>query len=153
MSSAPASVLDVAEYIVERQGPIDSMKLQKLVYYCQAWSMVWLGAPLFRERIEAWRNGPVVRELFEAHRGLFIVSSLAGGDATHLSGEQKDTIDSVLAYYANRSAEWLSRRSHDEKPWADARRGLLPFQPSSREITLDSLRVFYGDPNRAIERN
>ena len=30
------------------------MKLQKLVYYSQAWSLIWDEKPLFEEEIEAW---------------------------------------------------------------------------------------------------
>jgi uncharacterized phage-associated protein len=34
-----ASVLDVAQYILNRQGMMTTMKLQKLVYYVMAWSL------------------------------------------------------------------------------------------------------------------
>ena len=36
-----ASVYDVAAYILEKQGAMTTWKLQKLVYYSQAWSLVW----------------------------------------------------------------------------------------------------------------
>lgn len=35
------NVLNVAKYILSRLGPMSAMKLQKLVYYSQAWSLVW----------------------------------------------------------------------------------------------------------------
>ncbi|HSX11345.1 MAG TPA: type II toxin-antitoxin system antitoxin SocA domain-containing protein, partial [Chlamydiales bacterium] len=66
----PVSVLDVAAYILEKQPknePITAWKLQKLVYYCQAWSLVWDEKPLFKEKILAWANGPVVKELYLRH--------------------------------------------------------------------------------------
>ena len=69
-----ADVFDVAKYILEKQGSMTTMKLQKLVYYSQAWSVVWDEKPIFEERIEAWASGPVVRELYEEHRGMFIIS-------------------------------------------------------------------------------
>jgi len=47
------------------------MKLQKLVYYCQVWSIVWDGKSLYKENIEAWINGHVVRELYEKHKGMY----------------------------------------------------------------------------------
>ena len=59
------SAHDVAAYILEEHGPLSAMKLQKLVYYSQAWSLVWDDRQLFREAVEAWANGPVVRELYE----------------------------------------------------------------------------------------
>ena len=47
------SVFDAAAYIVEKTGEMTTLKLQKLVYYAQAWSLVWDERPLFDEKIEA----------------------------------------------------------------------------------------------------
>jgi len=65
------SVLDVAANILAKRGPMSVMKLQKLVYYCQAWSLVWDDRPMFREPIEAWTMGPAVPALYREHRGMF----------------------------------------------------------------------------------
>lgn len=43
------SVFDTAKYILEKCGTMSTMKLQKLCYYSQAWSLVWDDAPLFDE--------------------------------------------------------------------------------------------------------
>ncbi len=67
------SVHDVAAYILKKQGEMSAMKLQKLVYYSQAWSLVWDEKPLFRAQVEAWANGPVARSLYDKHRGQFAV--------------------------------------------------------------------------------
>ncbi|MCG7276629.1 Panacea domain-containing protein [Corynebacterium singulare] len=49
-----ARVNDVARYILENvDSGVSTMKLQKLVYYAQAWSLVWDEKPLFNSRIEA----------------------------------------------------------------------------------------------------
>ena len=66
-----ASAHDVARYIVRQLAPLSTIKLQKLVYYSQAWHLVWEDAPLFDERVEAWANGPVVPEIYREHRGEF----------------------------------------------------------------------------------
>lgn len=42
-----ANVLDVAAYVLAKRGPMTAMKLQKLVYYSQAWHLVWDEEPLF----------------------------------------------------------------------------------------------------------
>ncbi len=43
-----ATVFDVAAYILENTGSISTMKLQKLCYYSQAWSLVWDDKPIQR---------------------------------------------------------------------------------------------------------
>lgn len=141
-----ATVFDVAKYILEKQGCMSSMKLQKLVYYSQAWSLVWDEQPLFDNRIEAWANGPVSRELYEQHRGIYKVSSIdfekfATG---HLTEEQKETIDVVLSAYGNKSAQWLSDQTHSEEPWLNARTGLSDADRGNQEITLASMAEYYG---------
>lgn len=58
-----ATCLDVAKYILSKTGTIPAMKLQKLVYYSQAWALVWDEKPLFTAPIQAWANGPVCPRL------------------------------------------------------------------------------------------
>jgi len=135
--------LDVAECILREKGPMPAMKLQKLVYYCQAWSLVWDGKPMFDEPIEAWVNGPVVRALYEAHRGQFTVRSV-GGRLNRLDNDARTTVTAVLAFYGDRDAQWLSDLTHAEEPWKRARQGLPEDAPSGREITVDSMAEYYS---------
>ncbi len=139
-----ASVHDVAAYILRSCGPLDAMKLQKLVYYCQAWSLVWDSRPLFRAKIEAWSLGPVVPRLYRHHRGQFLLRRWESGDARRLSHAERETIDAVLAHYGGKSSQWLSDLTHREPPWRDARKGLSSTDRSTREITLDSMAEYYG---------
>jgi uncharacterized phage-associated protein len=139
-----ATVLDVAAYILEKAGPMPAMKLQKLVYYSQAWSLVWDDKPLFPNRIEAWANGPVVRDLYEAHRGQFQVTRLACGNPAALSLSECETIDGVLRFYGDKPGQWLSDLTHREEPWRESRNGLAPGEYSDREITHAQLAEYYG---------
>jgi len=141
------SALDVASYILEKLScnePITAWKLQKLVYYCQAWSLVWDEKPLFKEKILAWANGPVVKELYDEHKGKFYVMKLIKGDSSKLSKNQKDTIDQVLGAYGNKSAQWLSDLTHLEEPWIQARRGLNPGQRGDSEIPISFMHEYYS---------
>lgn len=112
-----ATVRDVAQWILDRIGATTAMKLQKLVYYSQAWSVVWDDDVIFPEPIEAWRNGPVVRDLWEATRGSFRVRQIPNGDASKLTEAQQATVCLVLDFYGNKDAQWLSDLTHMEDPW------------------------------------
>jgi len=138
------SSLDVAEYILSKTGPISTMKLQKLAYYCQAWSLVWDEEPIFHENIEAWANGPVIRELFNYHRGIFDIEKVLTGNPALLTKTQLETIDAVLDFYGKKSAQWLIELSHSEEPWKDARRGLRESERGSRIISLESMANYYS---------
>lgn len=138
-----ANVHDVAAYILQRRGPMTAMKLQKLVYYCQAWSLVWDDRPLFPERIEAWANGPVVRELYDRHRGVFRVEQWEGNPGA-MTLEERETVDKVLEYYGPRASQELSDLTHQERPWKEAREMLAPFERGEREIPLNSMAEYYS---------
>ena len=139
------TAIDVANYIIEKSSPLTVMKLQKLVYYSQAWSLVWDEKALFQETIRAWANGPVVRELYDAHKGLFEVKKpLKGGESSQLSEKQKETVDAVIKYYGKETAQWLSNLTHNESPWIQARKGLNIEERGSEEITLASMDEYYS---------
>jgi len=137
-----ASVHDVAAYILAKRGSMTAMKLEKLVYYAQAWSVVWDRKPLFRERIEAWAAGPVVPALYYRHRGQYEVSSW-DGQPEALTTSERETVDSILRFYGDKSSQWLSDLTHHEEPWIKARRGLAPLERGNREITLASMEEYY----------
>ena len=142
-----SNVFDVANYILSQTGPISAMKLQKLVYYCQVWSLVWDDKLLFNEKFEAWISGPVVRELYEQHRGSYQVNPgqfnhlLSGID---LSDEQKETISIVLNAYGDKTGQWLSDQTHSEQPWIDARGNLPENERGSNKIDPESIIEYYS---------
>ena len=141
-----ANVFDVAKYILEKRGRMSTMKLQKLCYYCQAWSLVWDDTALFPEEFEAWANGPVCKELFSATQGIFSVtaSDEPYGNSSNLSENQKNSIDLVLNYYAKHNAQWLSQLTHMEDPWRQARKGIPEGIGSSNIISKESMALYYG---------
>jgi uncharacterized phage-associated protein len=139
-----ASVFDVAAYILKRQKAVTAMKLQKLVYYAQAWSLVWDEKPLFKERIEAWANGPVCPALYAEHRGEFTITKEPKGNPDALKRAERETVDAVLRDYGDRSATWLSELTHQEDPWREARSGIADGQRSNGVISHAAMAEYYS---------
>lgn len=121
------------------------MKLQKLLYYSNAWHLVWAGKPLFNEQIQAWANGPVVASLYGYHRGKYMVSDsdFYEGDATKLTEAEITTVSSVLTSYGAFSAAQLSALTHAEDPWKNARLGTPEGLRSNSRISDDALTAYY----------
>ena len=137
-----ACVHDVAAFIETQLGKVGAVQLQKLVYYSQAWSIVWDEQPLFSEPVEAWEKGPVVGALRDRR---------VAGDPTKLSEIQRATVSAVLAFYGGRSGEWLSKLTHREPPWVEARTRAKGRQ--NPVITHDAMRAFFASyraPARCI---
>lgn len=140
-----ATAFDVAAFILRECGEMSAMKLQKLVYYSQAWHLVWEERPLFNERIEAWANGPVVPELYDRHRGQFEVTiDMVQGDADALDEGEAESVRAVLEGYRKFTSQQLSDLTHAERPWLEARRGLGPGDRGNSEITRAALMEYYS---------
>lgn len=141
-----ASVIDAAKYILDRTGEMTAMKLQKLVYYSQAWALVWDEEEIFEEDFEAWANGPVNKSLYSRHRGMFKVSAdlFTDGKPKRLPKYHRETIDKVLDFYGDKTAQWLSNLTHKEAPWKEAREGFEPMEPCSEAISKASMAEYYS---------
>ena len=140
------NIFTTAKYILDSKGDISAMKLQKLCYYCQAWSLVWDDAELFPEDFQAWANGPVCPELFFHTQGKYKITAADEADMVdgELTDNQKDTVNKVLEHYFPHDAQWLSQLTHMEDPWNKAREGVAPGIGSTNIITKASMSEYYG---------
>jgi len=140
------TISDTARYITEKTGAVSAMKLQKLMYYAQAWNLVWEEQPVFEDDFRAWANGPVLQDLYAKHRGQFIVdaSLFRDGSAEALTARQRANIDKVLSFYGEHTAQWLSDLSHRERPWLDARGNTPIGEPSTAIIPKAAIHEYYS---------
>jgi uncharacterized phage-associated protein len=141
-----ASVHDVALYVLRKRGSTSTWKLQKLVYYSQAWHLVWEEQRLFREPIEAWPAGPVTPALYTILKGKFAIgpSAFKHGHVRNLCESQRTSIDAVLDFYGDRSGHWLTELVRMEAPWRGARDGLERNERGRRRIPLGAMNDYYG---------
>ena len=138
-----ANVFDTAKNILLTYGSMSAMKLQKLCYYSQAWSLVWDESPLFEEEFRAWASGPVCEELFYKTQGLYLIhADDETGGTEDLKDNQRETINKVLEYYGPHDAQWLSQLTRLEYPWKEARDGLPLVTGNNNIITKESKTGF-----------
>jgi uncharacterized phage-associated protein len=126
---------------------VTHMRLQKLLYYAQGWSLAARGAPLFEAGLEAWQHGPVVREVysrFAAHERRAIPEE-EGRDEPSLSDPQKRFVRWVWANYGKFSTSELWRMTHGELPWLSARKGLPDDSREKRPIDAGVTREFFAN--------
>ena len=135
------SIFDVAKYILDKYGATSARKLQTLLFYCQAMSLVWDDVPLFDDDFEAWPRGAMCRNFFNACKGRFILDDSKfldayNADTSHLTVEQKKTIDAVVGGLIDYPPYRLRDMVKSEKPWQEARGGI---------ISKDSMLDYYMD--------
>lgn len=135
------NALLAASYIEDHldDDRVDGMRLQKLLYFAQAWSLAWSGRELFEAEFQAWRDGPVNREVYDAF-GRREIDAYEGG----LDEESTAVLDAVIEYYGHMTGGELSHVTHEEDPWVNARAGLTPHMGSQRPIPTSTIRDYYA---------
>jgi len=154
MSDKKFSIHDVADYIIvrldEAGAGLNLLKLQKLLFYVQAWHLGFGKGPFFAGRFQAWIHGPVSREVYDRFKELLslyspvtpsMVSSENVGEL--FSEEERLHIDEVLEAYGSFSGTQLEGMTHAEIPWQAAREGYRPAQRCENLIDEDLMASFY----------
>ena len=146
VNMATYTVDQVADTLIhiahQRKIDISNLKLQKLLYYAQAWNLAFKGEVLFRDDIEAWVHGPVVPHVFRRFKAFGwnpIDSHVSPHDSAYLS----DHLKSIIKAYGAFGATQLERLTHSEDPWKAARIGLSPDTSSNAVISRESMKAYY----------
>ena len=147
---APYTASEVARWIlagVDRDAgdSITHLKLQKLLYYVQAWSLALRNKPLFDEDMQAWAHGPVAESVFLEYRnyGFDAIPAPAPDTVPEIADEDAEHIAEVVDVYSEHSAKVLERMTHNEEPWIEARKGLPPEARSKELISKKTMANFY----------
>jgi len=147
-----ATLNDVCDYIISKtaQDGLSLLKLQKLLYYCQAWHLAFDKGPLFQGRFQAWVHGPVNREIYDRFRdakGLYdsVSSDDIRADFSYetISVEQRAHIDAVLDVYCKFTGDQLEAMTHEEEPWITARCGIPLHQRCENQIDEELMKACY----------
>jgi uncharacterized phage-associated protein len=151
----------VTHYINQKGDSVSHKKLQKLLYFVEAWHLVNLGPAILEEDFEAWVHGPVIPELYHQLKEF-------GFNDIRVVNEEHDTIDeeiqaiiernaltedqmgliyTVLDRYGSLTSFELELLSHSEAPWIEARGNFPPHEPCKNKISKERMRTFYSNLN------
>jgi uncharacterized phage-associated protein len=124
---------------------ITHLKLQKLVYYAQAWSLANFNKPLFAEDFQAWAHGPVAPSIWTRYKGVQAESLPPAGAPPNLTREQDAVLPEVLKIYGCYEAKFLENMTHNEDPWKTARGDLPRLARCTSIIPKRVMRDYYGE--------
>jgi uncharacterized phage-associated protein len=159
----PYNVLDVSRYVInysnEKDYGISNLKLQKVLYFIQAYFLTNLpdGKPCFKEKIEAWDFGPVVPEAYREYKqygsanipAMFSFIDFGDDiwdtqrkpfDNSIILDEHKQMINDVVDRFSDFSATDLVTLTHKQAPWRDAY-----VRHENNEITIEAIRAYFSE--------
>lgn len=156
------NVLDVCRHVInysnEHDYGISNLKLQKVLYFIQAYFLTNKKdhSPCFYERIEAWDFGPVVPKAYHEYKqyGSGDIPTVESyilldtddiwkikrvGFKDIIKEGDKQLIDKVIDKFSDYSATDLVSLTHRQSPWIDA---YVPYQ--NNEITINAIREYFN---------
>lgn len=155
MSLKKVSSIELAKYIRAYCGRMNHLKLQKLIYYCEAWHLAYFETSLIEDDFQAWVHGPVSIKVWEHYKTDSVLYNDLPGFSENVKGsiiskfsikvtnDQLDLINDVLKEYGGKSSYQLECLTHVELPWREARGGLAINEYSSIIINKTTMKDYY----------
>ncbi len=133
-------IINVAQYVFTMYKKItgeviDEMKLHKLLYFAQREALAITNEPLFEGEFEGWKYGPVCKEI----RNSITQDGILDYDSD-VSDECKYIINNIILEYGALASWKLSKLSHQEISWKNARIGLPEGVNGNKKLKLEDIR-------------
>lgn len=132
-----ASQVLVGDEKGEKEG-ITNLKLQKILYFAQAYFLSKLSRPLFKDRIEAWTYGPVIPSVYKKYKKYEGNPIFSDEDMSSVNEEDKEVLKNIWNTFGNYSAGRLVEITHAHAPWKEA------FSSAKKTITNKLLAEYYS---------
>lgn len=145
----------LADYILERHGPMSHLKLQKLLYLVEGYHLAYYGSSLIEDDFEAWTHGPVSRKIFDLLKDKsrlyadlhFVPDSDKPLPSTTmgqlLTEDQFELINEVLELYDKETGFALEALTHSQTPWINARGGVPLYEKCTNVISRHDMESYF----------
>lgn len=147
----------LVDYILMRGGAMSHLKIQKILFYIQAYHLAYFDKPIIEDDFQAWVHGPVSRKIYDSAKDLSILHTelqfvLEQNEKSPidivnhtLTSSQIELIDDVIDELKSLSGLQLENMTHSEQPWLFARRGYEAGERCNVIIPNDLIRDFYKE--------
>lgn len=148
LTSSKSKLYNVSLYILKKEKEVDTLSLQKLLYFCSGFSKVFPSVKnLILDNSESWKFGPVYRDIYEAfsYYGYDKINfdELVKDRDFNLNEEEKKYVDSIIDAFGFYSGAVLREMTHMTDPWIESREGLETDAFSNRIIDNESVEKYF----------
>ena len=157
-----ANIFDFASFFIDlslhnEDDPMTNLRLNKLLYFLQGYSLSKYGEPLFPDKIEAWTYGPVIPNIYHKYKNFKnapIDSVDRGYSSSVFTPREFDMLLDVARVFGKYTSPALVNISHaDDGPWKKAR------DQKKCEIMIDDIKSYFSRhsfdsiPKTALEKS
>jgi len=145
----------LVNYILIKGGAMSHLKIQKILFYIQAFHLAYFDEAIIEDKFEAWVHGPVSRKVYDSAKDLSILHSeiqfvLDEGEenpidiiTNTLTETQIALINDVIEELKDLSGLQLENMTHSELPWINARKGYDVGERCNVVIKNEIIKDFY----------
>ena len=131
--------MEIANYVINRSidigAPVTNLKLNKLLYYIQGASLIYLGEKLFKEDIVAWRYGPTVKKVYDVYKYYSSNPIEEKVEEYNIENNVAEIINSIIEAKKDMAPHEIVERTRNEEPWIDAK--------FEEVISTDSIKKYF----------
>lgn len=141
--------IEIANWFIAKAAEsgdlVTHLKVQKLLYYAEAWTQVLADKELFEEQMQAWAHGPVVPEVFHEFKqyGWNPLPVPQEKKIPEISDEAQEVLIQVFDTYGNIPARTLEEMSHLDAPWINARGDRSPEERCETVMPKIDIKNFF----------
>lgn len=145
----------LVNYILVRGGTMSHLKIQKILFYIQAYHLAYFDEPIIDDDFQAWVHGPVSRKVYDSAKDFSILHTelkftLDENETPPeevlkdiLTSSQIDLVNDVIDELKGMTGLQLENMTHSEEPWIYARRGYASGQGCEVVIPNELIRDYY----------
>lgn len=142
MKNAVNDVYEIAKWFLHTE-PMTHKKLQKLLYFSYGIYLAQnnddynrLNNSLFENKFEAWVHGPVDPKIYSLYKNNGInLLYLEDIDTVSFDSKIMNALNKTLEIYGKYNADELENISHNQAPWKNARKNLMPIESSNNLLS------------------
>lgn len=137
----------VADFIIktcrDRGYYLSNLKLQKLLFYAQAWHLAIEEKPLFDEDFQAWIAGPIQPEVYYRFEPYKWYPIKEYPDKVELPPKIEEMLIDAIGEYGLCQAYYLETTIKSEDPWLNARGGIPENEDGAAIISKEDMQTYY----------
>ena len=125
------------------------LKLQRLLFYCDAYHLAYFDKELITDKFEAWVHGPVVPSQFNRFNNIDFFQNIKVKDCENikLKSKTEQLLNEVVGIYNKCTDGHLELLVKREDPWKKTRGDIPEFKKCQKEIKLDLMKQYYININ------
>lgn len=144
-----SKLYQVSLYILKKSSETTPLALQKILYFLDGFSRIFLEEKIFSTNAEAWVNGPVYKDIYESFsyykwEKIDYKEILKDYDF-NLDAKEIELANQIITSFGCYNGDILREMSHLTYPWIEARVGLEPKERTNREIEDTDMISYFNN--------